>query len=163
MSETRCKHLGYIYFIRCDSDPVAIKIGWSRTYPTARLASLQGACPHPLSLAGFIRGHFDDERSLHQHFGNSRLHHEWFSPTSDLVSLIETHGKTISNSRCPFLEEIDAARHSLKKKDHQAKLDAQSQKMELRPTTERVAIDDCMGRVRNLAKLQMFSFSQQNK
>lgn len=163
MSETRCKHLGYIYFIRCGSDPVAIKIGWSRTHPTTRLASLQGACPHPLSLSGFIRGHFEDERSLHQHFGDSRLHHEWFSPTSDLITLIETHGRTTSDSRCLFLEEIDAARHSLKKRDHQAKLDAQLQKMELRPVAERVADDDCMGRARSLAKLQMLSFSRQSK
>ena len=163
MNETQRKHLGYIYFIRCDSSPVSIKIGWSRTHPTARLAALQGACPHSLSLAGFIRGHFDDERSLHQHFGNSRLHHEWFSPTSDLINLIETHGRTTSDSRCSFLEEVDAARYSLKKRDHQAKLDAQIHKMELRPVAERIAIDDCMGRARSLARFQMLSFSRQGK
>lgn len=75
-----------VYFIRSGSDG-PIKIGFSSSLKD-RFADLSRMNGQPITLLGWIRGELEDERALHVRFSASRLHGEWFSPTSELLRLI---------------------------------------------------------------------------
>ncbi len=82
-----------VYFIRSDSGH--IKIG-SSTHPELRLAEFQIGCPHELTLllsipveAGASGKRL--EALIHDRFHAARHRGEWFNPTEDLLSSIETY------------------------------------------------------------------------
>jgi hypothetical protein len=80
----------WVYFIQCvDGGPV--KIGHARDVGF-RLDKLQRCSPVKLHVIGCFRGPKIVERALHAHFAKSRLHGEWFTPTEELLSLVEKWG-----------------------------------------------------------------------
>lgn len=64
-----------------------IKIGKSNNIPS-RLSSLQCGSPVRLRVLGALRG--DCESELHARFEAHRSHGEWFKPSAELLTLIES-------------------------------------------------------------------------
>jgi hypothetical protein len=79
---------GYIYFIQGESGG-AIKIGHSMD-PVKRLRDLQTSYPDNLILLLMVAGSETDEKALHEQLAASRLKGEWFSPSDEVLSAIET-------------------------------------------------------------------------
>lgn len=69
---------GLVYYIACP-ETFRLKIGYTAGKPEARLRSLQTGSPTRLSLMAVHPGTLDDERSLHFHLLDARVHGEWFS------------------------------------------------------------------------------------
>jgi hypothetical protein len=68
---------GFVYFIACE--PLeAVKIGFTKSSPLSRKASLQTGCPSPLKLLTYVPGTIEDERRLHEAFAALHIHGEWF-------------------------------------------------------------------------------------
>ena len=88
------------YFIQ-DAETLRIKIGVSDD-PQARLKSLQCGSSTRLRLLGSIDG--DLEAELHRRLSNSRLHGEWFEPSSDVLDAVP------SVSKCRLLSPPQIAR-----------------------------------------------------
>jgi hypothetical protein len=65
-----------IYFIK-DTVTLAVTIGYSKD-AKKRLAHLQTATPHQLSLLGAIQGGLEHEAAYHERFATYRLQGEWF-------------------------------------------------------------------------------------
>lgn len=64
------------------------KIGYTRSDPQLRLASLQTANPEPITLLGFVDGGLEDEQHLHAMFASKRVRGEWFALTDDDVTVV---------------------------------------------------------------------------
>lgn len=80
----------YVYVIGA-ADIQAVKIGWARN-PTQRLSDMQTGSPVPLALL-WMRYHpraWELESALHRHFGERRLHGEWFDLGPDSLSAVCT-------------------------------------------------------------------------
>jgi hypothetical protein len=70
---------GYVYLVATQgADPLYVKIGFSRTDPRLRMASLQTGCPHHLYLLGFMAGCRNMERYFHDACREYRVSGEWF-------------------------------------------------------------------------------------
>lgn len=82
----RC--IGDVYFIQgIDGGP--IKIGMT-TDLKRRLYDFQHGSPVKLVVLAVLKGGGEmREASIHRRFQRSRLHGEWFEPTSELLDLIE--------------------------------------------------------------------------
>jgi hypothetical protein len=80
-----------IYFIQ-NTVALAIKIGYS-VKPDVRLADLQTASPHKLTLLGTISGTKDHESWLHKRFAKYKLEGEWFDGAilEEVRTIIATH------------------------------------------------------------------------
>jgi len=79
---------GSIYFIQANIGG-PIKIGWSANVPN-RVESFQLGCPFTLVVLGQIDGAaVSDEKELHRKFADYRLHGEWFTPATELLSFIK--------------------------------------------------------------------------
>jgi hypothetical protein len=94
---------GIVYFIRAEESK-RVKIGFTSTDPSARLATLQTGSPERLRLVAAVPGSMELERNLHEMLSASRIHGEWFRSTADVHALIV--GVTIS--RPMTVEEMDA-------------------------------------------------------
>lgn len=68
---------GFIYFVQAGAYG-PIKIGWSASHPTVRLATLQSANHEELRLLSYRAGTQRDERDLHRLLANCRIRGEWF-------------------------------------------------------------------------------------
>lgn len=68
---------GNIYLIAC-AEPMAVKIGFTRGDPRARLKQLQVGCPAQLVLIGWAPGDMQDEREYHAKLAPFRISGEWF-------------------------------------------------------------------------------------
>ena len=68
---------GYVYFIQC-AETKFIKIGFSETFPTARLRQLQVGSGGKLHLVAFIQDRASRERELHRQFSEYHERGEWF-------------------------------------------------------------------------------------
>ncbi len=80
--------MGFVYFLRSGpSGP--IKIGFTGTTPTVRLAALQTGNPEVLAFLGTLQGTREDEQQLHQRFGHLHVQGEWFRPEADLLAFID--------------------------------------------------------------------------
>lgn len=77
----------YIYFIQKEKGG-PVKIG-SAANPGQRLGAIQGMNPDPLRLLGVAAGGRGAERRVHESFADSRLHGEWFQPSTRLMKLID--------------------------------------------------------------------------
>lgn len=68
---------GYVYFIRCAKTKL-VKIGFTESYPTARLRQLQTGSGGKLHLIAFITARASKERELHRQFVGQHERGEWF-------------------------------------------------------------------------------------
>jgi len=75
-----------VYFVQA-GEGGPIKIGTSDKVPD-RIAKLQTANPHKLSLLGTVAGDEEIERALHARFASIRLEGEWFRPGRELLDFI---------------------------------------------------------------------------
>jgi hypothetical protein len=89
-----------IYFIQ-NGD--AVKIGVTIHDARDRLAYLQTATPHKLTLLGHIEGSYDEERALHRRFAHLRIRNEWFRLTRELIEFIAE--VTRQNEMIEFIPE----------------------------------------------------------
>jgi len=81
----------WVYFIQAGDDG-PIKIGITKNVESRR-AGLQPGSPIVLSLLCAIPGTRANERMLHKHFADDRLHGEWFNPHPELLEYIDDlHG-----------------------------------------------------------------------
>jgi hypothetical protein len=78
----------YVYFIKPRGMPGPIKIGCSQI-PTKRLEALAVWSPYDLEIVATTPGDYKLEARLHDHFGASHSHREWFWPSDGLLSTIE--------------------------------------------------------------------------
>jgi hypothetical protein len=78
---------GFVYFIAAETVG-AVKIGFSRNHPRARLKHLQIGCPVPLKLLSFTEGTNDDELRLHASYSDLRIHGEWFRLEGRLIDVV---------------------------------------------------------------------------
>lgn len=69
--------MSWVYFIICP-EANSVKIGFTRTDPRLRMASLQTGCPLRLDLAMAVPGTREDEEKLHRCFAPLRMRGEWF-------------------------------------------------------------------------------------
>lgn len=67
---------GLVYFVEAGGDG-PIKIGWTQDVDR-RIAELQTANAHKLTLLGTVPGTMDREAALHARFSHLRLEAEWF-------------------------------------------------------------------------------------
>ena len=80
---------GYVYFLH-EGDTGPIKIGYSRD-PNERMLAFRGRSnAAPLKLLATVRGSYSREALLHVQFAKSRINGEWFSPSTELIALIQT-------------------------------------------------------------------------
>lgn len=79
---------GVVYFVRAGEDG-HIKIGFTASKPSERIANLQTGNPVPLILVAVVPGEPILERQLHQRFAQYRGIGEWFKPGSELVAFID--------------------------------------------------------------------------
>ena len=77
-----------IYFMRPQGSVGPIKIGCSR-WPDKRLVEISHWSPVPLELIAVAAGSFKLERYLHEKFGDTRMHKEWFVATPELLAAID--------------------------------------------------------------------------
>ena len=85
--------MSWIYFIR-EGESGQIKIGRAG-HPCRRLTNLQVGNPRTLYLLAAFRGGKDAkdlEEGLHARFSKQRISGEWFSPTSELLELVQQTG-----------------------------------------------------------------------
>lgn len=79
---------GFVYFIRAVDRGGLIKIGFS-VDPDARLDLFQKGSPVDLELAVVIPGDLALERAFQGQFEAAHVRNEWFTPTPDLLALID--------------------------------------------------------------------------
>lgn len=81
--------VGFIYFVTCMGSPhYPIKIGWSATPPSARLAKLQNGNPNLLTVVATLTGTQRDEQRLHLYFAELHIRGEWFRRDDELIDYI---------------------------------------------------------------------------
>lgn len=77
-----------VYFVQGDSDS-PIKIGITRGSMERRLKALQTGNPEVLSVLATAPGWSVTEAEIHEHFAGARVWGEWFSPTPELLALVD--------------------------------------------------------------------------
>jgi uncharacterized protein YozE (UPF0346 family) len=78
---------GTIYFFECETTR-EIKIGITSGRVEKRMATVQTARGHKLSVLATIPGTTKFERALHERFAQHRLKGEWFRPHPDILEYI---------------------------------------------------------------------------
>ncbi len=82
-----------VYFI-LDDEAKAVKIGVADS-PPARLANLQTANPHKLTLIKVVEGGgYKLEQTLHRLFAGSALGNEWFQMTKEIEDYLYSSGES---------------------------------------------------------------------
>lgn len=105
---------GHVYFVQgVDGGP--IKIGYTSGRSTRepaklRLGQLQGSSPVLLKVLSVWPGDTELERELHGIFHADRLHGEWFTPSEDLLAVIDatTDAERLDDWYDESLDEIEA-------------------------------------------------------
>ncbi|WP_395393097.1 GIY-YIG nuclease family protein [Novosphingobium sp. BL-8A] len=94
---------GNIYLLGT-GEPLAVKIGFTKQDPRARLKQLQTGNPARLKLLGWYPGTLKDERELHKRLAAYNIGGEWFrldDAASDLWRPIVTVIQ-INNALCGY-------------------------------------------------------------
>jgi hypothetical protein len=81
-----------------------IKVGCSQS-PEARLKSLDIWSPFPLELIVSCEGGHSDERNVHWHLREERLHGEWFAWSeriANLIRFVQRNGQLPPLERAPY-------------------------------------------------------------
>lgn len=92
---------GFVYFIACEPMS-AVKIGYTRCSPYARLSALQTGCPSPLKLLAYVPATIDEEGRLHEAFAPLHIQGEWFRDDLKLRDLIQWLGDDVKSPRQAF-------------------------------------------------------------
>lgn len=77
-----------VYFLRPKGQAGPIKIGCSAK-PISRLRAVEIWSPVELELIGSVPGSHNSETAIHYHFGDLRLHGEWFTATPELLAFVD--------------------------------------------------------------------------
>ena len=79
-----------VYFIGAyiGTELQAVKVGYSVKHPAARIRHLQPGNHCELRLLCEVPGDMKRERRFHEQFKADRLRHEWFRPSSSLLTLV---------------------------------------------------------------------------
>lgn len=83
--QTETKH--YVYFLR-DTRNGLIKIGTTIDIPT-RAKYLAWKRQSKLEYLGYIGGHYEVERQLHDQFSQFHQGNEWFAPAQEILDYIK--------------------------------------------------------------------------
>lgn len=83
--------LGRVYFIQGVTGG-CIKIGFTMYDPARRMADLQTGSPVKLQIIHVVVAPRTSEKWAHVRFAGSHSHGEWFRPTADLLTFIESGG-----------------------------------------------------------------------
>jgi hypothetical protein len=78
---------GFVYVIRPIGMVGPVKIGFSHCPPT-RVISLMAWSPFPLEIVAAFPGDRLVENNIHSCLADSHSHHEWFRPTTDVLSFV---------------------------------------------------------------------------
>ena len=78
-----------IYFIQ-NGLAGSIKIGYTNTYVSKRLKSLQTTSSKRLFIMGCIKGDMKMEKQIHEHLQSHKLEGEWFKPSIFVLNYIHT-------------------------------------------------------------------------
>jgi T5orf172 domain len=79
-----------VYFIQA-IDGGRIKVGTTRQLK-ARLWSLSKEVGTKLRVLAVVKGHYPEEKSIHDRFAHLRAFGEWFEPGDDLMAFIAAKG-----------------------------------------------------------------------
>lgn len=100
-----------VYFARLPSNRV-IKIGWSSNVGD-RIAQLRSEFKEPVELLCTLAGGADLEASFHVRFSSSRIAGEWFEPSEELETLVETIRGNASISKSSNKPSSGVTRYSV--------------------------------------------------
>lgn len=84
---------GVVYFVEAGCGG-PIKIGWSQD-TNRRIAELQTANAHRLSLLGTVPGTMETEAAMHARFSHLRLEAEWFENSAEIHEFLRESAVTI--------------------------------------------------------------------
>ena len=82
-----------IYFIQEGTERALIKIGFTKTKPSQRLASVQTGSPDKLYLLGTMDGDEIKEEQIHTKFKDINYRGEWFYPSKELLAFVKKNTK----------------------------------------------------------------------
>jgi len=97
--------IGVVYALQIQEYTKPIKIGWTKDL-TRRMSALTTTVLFETELLGILpdRSH-KREYEIHALFNNLRIRGEWFMPSSELLSFIKKHFKTIDDLK-KFNQEL---------------------------------------------------------
>lgn len=80
---------GFVYFIGIGDPYIThVKVGYTKSNPYARMASLQTGCPFKMTMIGFVFGILGREQDLHCVFEDYRGIGEWFEYSPWVANVI---------------------------------------------------------------------------
>lgn len=79
----------YVYIIQGRATGL-IKIGWTSGDPNKRVANLQCGSPDILDFLVCFPAPRTKEGELHERFWQHRRHGEWFTPSPEILSFVES-------------------------------------------------------------------------
>lgn len=82
---------GYVYFITLGEPAIWVKIGWTKSSPFSRMATLQTGCPYPMRMMGFVLATIGLEQDLHDVLREARRQGEWFEYTDRVARILQSH------------------------------------------------------------------------
>lgn len=115
-----------VYFIRAGVDGPFVKIGTAIDV-AARLATIETACPFPVTLMREVAGGRTVERWFHSYFAARRTHREWFSYCDEMLTVSPPALVECNPPDFPIIGKLggrDAVVRQLKKRGHEIGWDA---------------------------------------
>ncbi len=77
-----------IYFLQSESGP--IKIGYAHRSIEMRLNAIRWGLHEQVVLLLVVNGEKQDEKSIHRALATSRVRGEWYAPSDEVLTLIES-------------------------------------------------------------------------
>lgn len=88
-----------VYFVKTESEPAYIKIGFTKDNPGKRVGQLQVGCPFRLSLTDLRNGSVHTEAIFHGHLKNFKATGEWFIYNDEVQEIINSIIRTFKISK----------------------------------------------------------------
>ncbi|QNP81005.1 GIY-YIG nuclease family protein [Agrobacterium tumefaciens] len=96
-----------VYFMQQETGDGLVKIGYSDDVARRRV-TIQGAAAVPVRIVATLDGGKETEALIHQQLSGSRHFGEWFKPTDEVLSLIESV-KSFSATVKPVVKDKDGS------------------------------------------------------